>query len=174
MCCNWDRTQEDSGSVFPYACVEKDNGVTDFVCFHVLPRDMLWFPHCLHFANDKMSWGYCDCFYQKEDTGVAWLKVWLQVSKWKTAGKARHREPVHPAILGTTGPSKTLCWRVLWLEHHHMQHCPNPALPSFPKYNLTRDLPAAALAHCWGLSEEQEIWLQVHVAWGMHGISCIN
>jgi len=29
-----------------------------------------------------------------------------------------------------------------------MQHCPNPALPSFPKYNLTRDLPAAALLHC--------------------------
>ena len=100
MCCNWDRTQEDSGSVFLYACVEKGDGVTDSVCFHVLPRDMLRFLDSLHFTDDKMSWWYCDCFYQKKDTGVAWLKVWLQDSKWKTAGKARHREPVHHVIHG--------------------------------------------------------------------------
>ncbi|MEQ5274944.1 hypothetical protein, partial [Proteus terrae] len=46
---------------------------------------------------------------KKKDTGVAWLKVWLQDSKWKTAGKARHREAVDSLILGTAGTSKTLC-----------------------------------------------------------------
>ena len=174
MCCNWDRTQEDSGSVFLYACVEKGDGVTDSVCFHVLPRDMLWFPHCLHFADDKMSWGYCDCFYQKrtqewpgwrcgcrilsgkqqERQGTGNLCI---MSSWEQLGQARHCA------------EECYGWNTITCNTVQIQPCHHPSNTTSPE-----DLPAAALAHCWGLSEEQEIWLQVHIAWGMHGISCIN
>ena len=85
------------------------------------------------------------------------------------SGKQQERQGTGK-LLGTAGTSKTLCWRVLWLEYHHMQHCPNPALPSSSKYNLTRDFPAVALPHSWGLAEVQEIWSQVHITWGMQGI----
>ena len=55
-----------------------------------------------------MICGYC-VFLMRNDPGMSWLKELLHLARWKTAGKARHREAVDSLILGTAGTSKTLC-----------------------------------------------------------------
>ena len=78
-----------------------------------------WRCDCCGFLSGKQQ--------ERQATGNLWI-----LPSWEQQGQARH--------------CAEECYG---LEQHHMQHCPNPALPSFPKYNCTRD-------------------------WEMHGNSYIN
>ena len=91
---------------------------------------------------------------QQERQGTGNLCI---MSSWEQLGQARHCA------------EECYGWNSITCNTVQIQPCHHPSNTTSPE-----DLPAAALAHCWGLSEEQEIWLQVHIAWGMHGISCFN